>query len=229
MSININNEHDVSRVSDLILGGFDENENCNKYYSGLCVPQDRLEDIEFFPNFNDDLISLSGLLDWDTSKHETISNGEFPTGKDFPGFQESDAKEKLNSCNSLQTKEQKRKRVPLEEILTTEINKKHKLGNTNRIYGDEDFTKKSFLTRNEVENYIKRRCSHCQTEKTPQWRMGPKGPTTLCNACGVRYRLGMLVPEYRPAASPTFDHLKHSNSHKKILQLQRTHYLKDFL
>ncbi|KAK8968840.1 GATA transcription factor 4 [Platanthera guangdongensis] len=49
-----------------------------------------------------------------------------------------------------------------------------------------------------------RRCTHCASEKTPQWRTGPFGPKTLCNACGVRYKSGRLVPEYRPAASPTF-------------------------
>lgn len=66
-----------------------------------------------------------------------------------------------------------------------------------------------------------RRCLHCATDKTPQWRTGPKGPKTLCNACGVRYKSGRLVPEYRPAASPTFVLTKHSNSHRKVLELRR--------
>ncbi|PWZ17688.1 GATA transcription factor 12 [Zea mays] len=66
-----------------------------------------------------------------------------------------------------------------------------------------------------------RRCLHCETDKTPQWRTGPLGPKTLCNACGVRYKSGRLVPEYRPAASPTFVVSKHSNSHRKVLELQR--------
>ncbi|KAI3829166.1 hypothetical protein L1987_03282 [Smallanthus sonchifolius] len=60
-----------------------------------------------------------------------------------------------------------------------------------------------------------RRCTHCASEKTPQWRTGPLGPKTLCNACGVRYKSGRLVPEYRPAASPTFVLTQHSNSHRK--------------
>lgn len=47
------------------------------------------------------------------------------------------------------------------------------------------------------------------------------GPKTLCNACGVRYKSGRLVPEYRPAASPTFVSAKHSNSHRKVLELRR--------
>ncbi|PUZ54830.1 hypothetical protein GQ55_5G162500 [Panicum hallii var. hallii] len=66
-----------------------------------------------------------------------------------------------------------------------------------------------------------RRCLHCETDKTPQWRTGPMGPKTLCNACGVRYKSGRLVPEYRPAASPTFVMSKHSNSHRKVLELRR--------
>ncbi|KAK8940506.1 GATA transcription factor 4 [Platanthera zijinensis] len=66
-----------------------------------------------------------------------------------------------------------------------------------------------------------RRCTHCASEKTPQWRTGPFGPKTLCNACGVRYKSGRLVPEYRPAASPTFLLTQHSNSHRKVLELRR--------
>ncbi|XP_038886306.1 GATA transcription factor 12-like [Benincasa hispida] len=66
-----------------------------------------------------------------------------------------------------------------------------------------------------------RKCMHCATDKTPQWRTGPMGPKTLCNACGVRYKSGRLVPEYRPAASPTFVLTKHSNSHRKVLELRR--------
>ncbi|KAL1298224.1 hypothetical protein HN51_042615 [Arachis hypogaea] len=66
-----------------------------------------------------------------------------------------------------------------------------------------------------------RKCLHCAAEQTPQWRTGPMGPKTLCNACGVRYKSGRLVPEYRPAASPTFVSTKHSNSHRKVLELRR--------
>lgn len=65
-----------------------------------------------------------------------------------------------------------------------------------------------------------RRCMHCQIEKTPQWRAGPMGPKTLCNACGVRYKSGRLFPEYRPAASPTFVPAIHSNSHKKVVEMR---------
>ena len=33
---------------------------------------------------------------------------------------------------------------------------------------------------------VEKRCVHCGTSRTPQWREGPAGPKTLCNACGVR-------------------------------------------
>ncbi|XP_025702337.1 GATA transcription factor 8 isoform X1 [Arachis hypogaea] len=65
-----------------------------------------------------------------------------------------------------------------------------------------------------------RKCMHCEITKTPQWRAGPMGPKTLCNACGVRYKSGRLFPEYRPAASPTFCPAVHSNSHKKVLEMR---------
>ncbi|KAK4750236.1 hypothetical protein SAY87_027685 [Trapa incisa] len=65
-----------------------------------------------------------------------------------------------------------------------------------------------------------RKCLHCGITKTPQWRAGPMGPKTLCNACGVRYKSGRLFPEYRPAASPTFIPALHSNSHKKVLEMR---------
>ncbi|XP_027079541.1 GATA transcription factor 7-like [Coffea arabica] len=66
-----------------------------------------------------------------------------------------------------------------------------------------------------------RRCSHCGVQKTPQWRAGPLGAKTLCNACGVRYKSGRLLPEYRPACSPTFSSELHSNNHRKVLEMRR--------
>ncbi|XP_009618081.1 GATA transcription factor 1-like isoform X1 [Nicotiana tabacum] len=68
---------------------------------------------------------------------------------------------------------------------------------------------------------IGRRCQHCGADKTPQWRAGPLGPKTLCNACGVRYKSGRLLPEYRPANSPTFSPTVHSNSHRKVLEMRK--------
>lgn len=30
-------------------------------------------------------------------------------------------------------------------------------------------------------------CRECEVRSTPQWRRGPEGPGTLCNACGLRF------------------------------------------
>ncbi|KAM3356811.1 hypothetical protein BC332_06564 [Capsicum chinense] len=68
---------------------------------------------------------------------------------------------------------------------------------------------------------IGRKCQHCGADQTPQWRAGPLGPKTLCNACGVRYKSGRLLPEYRPANSPTFSPSVHSNSHRKVLEMRK--------
>lgn len=57
-----------------------------------------------------------------------------------------------------------------------------------------------------------RTCAYCRTQKTPLWRNGPMGAKTLCNACGVRFKLGKLQmsatglsatvpPKKRPAPS----------------------------
>ncbi|KAF9614904.1 hypothetical protein IFM89_021261 [Coptis chinensis] len=72
-----------------------------------------------------------------------------------------------------------------------------------------------------MANSSGRRYLHCQSEKTLQWRAGPLGPKTLCNACGVRYKSGRLLPEYWPASSPTFSGDLHSNSHRKVLDMRK--------
>ena len=36
----------------------------------------------------------------------------------------------------------------------------------------------------------------------------------------VRYKSGRLLPEYRPAKSPTFVSYLHSNSHKKVMEMR---------
>ncbi|XP_010548330.1 PREDICTED: GATA transcription factor 19-like [Tarenaya hassleriana] len=38
------------------------------------------------------------------------------------------------------------------------------------------------------DTLLSRRCSNCDTTSTPLWRNGPKGPKSLCNACGIRFK-----------------------------------------
>ncbi|XP_062197356.1 GATA transcription factor 10-like [Phragmites australis] len=63
-------------------------------------------------------------------------------------------------------------------------------------------------------------CSHCDSSDTPQWRAGPGGARTLCNACGIRYKNNKLLPEYRPSTSPGFRSDEHSNRHRKVVKLR---------
>ncbi|KAJ0238898.1 putative GATA transcription factor 13 [Hirschfeldia incana] len=89
--------------------------------------------------------------------------------------------------------------------------KKRRKKTNNTSYSPEPFSADGMV----------RKCTHCESTKTPQWREGPGGPKTLCNACGVRFRSGRLLPEYRPASSPTFIPTVHSNSHRKIIEMRR--------
>nr|GMC75879.1 GATA transcription factor 11-like [Ipomoea batatas] len=47
------------------------------------------------------------------------------------------------------------------------------------------------------------------------------GLNTICNPCSVRYRIGRLFPEYRPANSPTFVPTLHFSSHRKVVEMRR--------
>ncbi|PNX84062.1 GATA transcription factor 18-like protein [Trifolium pratense] len=38
------------------------------------------------------------------------------------------------------------------------------------------------------DSLLARRCASCDTTSTPLWRNGPRGPKSLCNACGIRYK-----------------------------------------
>ncbi|KAG5061083.1 hypothetical protein AAZX31_01G163600 [Glycine max] len=47
---------------------------------------------------------------------------------------------------------------------------------------------KSSRTTNTTDPLLARRCANCDTTSTPLWRNGPRGPKSLCNACGIRYK-----------------------------------------
>lgn len=50
-------------------------------------------------------------------------------------------------------------------------------------------------------------CHNCKTKDTPEWRRGPMGAKTLCNACGIRWRLSQAEAAKQkkgdPQLSPT--------------------------
>ncbi|KAB2024661.1 hypothetical protein ES319_D06G101900v1 [Gossypium barbadense] len=56
------------------------------------------------------------------------------------------------------------------------------------------------VTGNGEANAI-RVCSDCNTTTTPLWRSGPRGPKSLCNACGIRQRKARRAMEAATAAA----------------------------
>ncbi|KAG0255627.1 hypothetical protein DFQ27_006170 [Actinomortierella ambigua] len=42
---------------------------------------------------------------------------------------------------------------------------------------------------------LAKRCVYCGCTTTPMWRRGPAGPSTLCNACGVKWKNGKILQE----------------------------------
>ncbi|KAF9362027.1 hypothetical protein BGX26_006544 [Mortierella sp. AD094] len=40
-----------------------------------------------------------------------------------------------------------------------------------------------------------KRCGYCDCTTTPMWRRGPNGPSTLCNACGVKWKHGKILQD----------------------------------
>lgn len=49
----------------------------------------------------------------------------------------------------------------------------------------------------DASNKPRLECRNCGRVNTPQWRIGPDGPKTLCNACGVHYRKFKTLPLFQ--------------------------------
>ncbi|GFP80908.1 gata transcription factor 4 [Phtheirospermum japonicum] len=167
----------------------------NDFHDILCVPTEDAAELEWLSNYMDDSFAdfpANELTAAAASFHSKIN------AAGFHGRPRSKRSRPSISSASFENPMSICGNVKKEEIIMGNING----GNTE-------------------SGEVARRCTHCASEKTPQWRTGPLGPKTLCNACGVRYKSGRLVPEYRPAASPTFVLTQHSNSHRKVLELRR--------
>ncbi|KAL1922296.1 uncharacterized protein VTP21DRAFT_9835 [Calcarisporiella thermophila] len=55
-------------------------------------------------------------------------------------------------------------------------------------------------------------CSQCHRTDSPEWRRGPLGPKTLCNACGLRY--AKQVAEGKSTETPS----EHASSEQKLFE-----------
>ncbi|GLT33045.1 hypothetical protein SLA2020_076650 [Shorea laevis] len=182
----------------------------NSQFSGeLCVPYDDLEQLEWLSNFVEDSFSTgqnlqSNLHIYSGSKSSTPDSSSSSSQAEYaasnPTIFQRETPSKARSKRSRAT--------PCD-------------WSTRLLHLTPEAAAVQPKKRDNQTESTGRKCLHCAADKTPQWRTGPMGPKTLCNACGVRYKSGRLVPEYRPAASPTFVSTKHSNSHRKVLELKR--------
>ncbi|KAG9318635.1 white collar 2 type of transcription factor [Chiua virens] len=55
---------------------------------------------------------------------------------------------------------------------------------TDDDFGDDTVRRKKLRKFHNVEQYV---CVTCGRTDSPEWRKGPQGPKTLCNACGLRW------------------------------------------
>ncbi|KAK8970687.1 GATA transcription factor 1 [Platanthera guangdongensis] len=71
----------------------------------------------------------------------------------------------------------------------------------------------------------KRKCKQCGTEETSQWRAGPDGMKSLCNACGLRYRKSdKRARDNRQSRSATSSADAQSNSNRKAKETRHQTY-----
>ncbi|KAJ8439747.1 hypothetical protein Cgig2_009571 [Carnegiea gigantea] len=66
---------------------------------------------------------------------------------------------------------------------------------------------------------LARRCANCDTTSTPLWRNGPRGPKSLCNACGIRFK-----KEERRAAAATTTTAAHTGSTAGMVDSSTAHH-----
>lgn len=197
----------------------------DSHFSGdLCLQYDDMAELEWLSNFVEESFSSDDL-----HKLQLIPVGPHPTSTQF---HDPTRQPNPNPPSSVPGKARsKRSRVAPNDwstrlLMVAQPPPSAAASSSSDSYPNPNTNQKKASwkrreTHNGGEHNEVRRCLHCASEKTPQWRSGPMGPKTLCNACGVRYKSGRLVPEYRPAASPTFVSAKHSNSHRKVVELRR--------
>ncbi|CCF58865.1 hypothetical protein KAFR_0F02680 [Kazachstania africana CBS 2517] len=90
-----------------------------------------------------------------------------------------------------------------DDDILIEMEKKGKVGNKRRKKKDVKIT--------QDENGEIKRCKHCLDDDTPEWRHGPYGERSVCNACGLfhrklvhkfGYKYSNLLMRYRRRLNP---------------------------
>ncbi|KAI3502856.1 hypothetical protein L1887_31215 [Cichorium endivia] len=241
--------HDTNNDKPLSISPVkkDDNEHTQGFSipeSDLCLPADDVADLEWVSHFVDDSFSGGYSLTCPAGKFpEKKSEPETETETFVTvSVKPSLTTPVLTKARSKRTRTGGRVwslgSTPLTDSSTSSSSSSSCTSNPWLFFHDSAQTAESILGKPPVKRQKKknqatttepagtgqqqpRRCSHCLVQKTPQWRAGPLGAKTLCNACGVRYKSGRLLPEYRPACSPTFSSEVHSNNHRKVLEMRQ--------
>ncbi|KAK9052522.1 hypothetical protein SSX86_029151 [Deinandra increscens subsp. villosa] len=219
----------------------------NNVDDDLCLPADDVADLEWVSHFVDDSFSGGYSLPCPVGKFVEKKPEPEPEGPEPEPEKRVTATVKPALTTPVLTKARsKRSRTggrvwslvssPLTDSSTSSSSSSSYTSNPWLLFTESTQTAESVLGKPPVKRPKKRtvttgpagepaaqprRCSHCLVQKTPQWRAGPLGAKTLCNACGVRFKSGRLLPEYRPACSPTFSSEVHSNNHRKVLEMRQ--------
>ncbi|KAG0081632.1 hypothetical protein BGZ92_000172 [Podila epicladia] len=78
--------------------------------------------------------------------------------------------------------------------------------NSIKSSGSSNSTPKKSTSRAGASGARQKHCGYCGCTTTPMWRRGPEGPSTLCNACGVKWKHGKILkdsPDTSSSASST--------------------------
>ncbi|KAJ8766940.1 hypothetical protein K2173_011758 [Erythroxylum novogranatense] len=120
--------------------------------------------------------------------HPTLKHNENRNVIKF-SLSKNEDKEEYLSDNSSSVKWMSSKMRLMKKMTTSDQTVQDTPETTRRKFGDH--TERSSLipsTENNSSNNAIRVCADCSTTKTPLWRSGPRGPKSLCNACGIRQR-----------------------------------------
>ncbi|GFY98447.1 GATA type zinc finger transcription factor family protein [Actinidia rufa] len=100
----------------------------------------------------------------------------------------SDRGLKLSLWKTEERNENERDRYGSAKVMPFKLRLMRKMSTDQMKFGDQKQQSSPTKTENSSNNNPIRVCSDCNTTKTPLWRSGPRGPKSLCNACGIRQR-----------------------------------------
>ncbi|XP_012857567.1 PREDICTED: GATA transcription factor 5-like [Erythranthe guttata] len=156
-------------------------------------------------------------------EQETLVDQESAVPKESPKPKAEDKNFDLNAIpesSAQQDSERNTGCISTDVKRKTRSNNNQKKNPVPKLTLEEENRRLLQLHEEKNKKLLEKVCSHCGVRNTPQWREGPQGPKSLCNACGIKFKKGRLVEAYRPAASPSFDVNKHSNFHRTIMHMK---------